>query len=55
MYQGCCGIDFKKCNLEYGIYGIDLKMEYGMWNMECPKSWNLWNFWNGISQIMEFY
>jgi hypothetical protein len=18
-------------------------MEYGMWNMEWPKSWNLWN------------
>jgi hypothetical protein len=37
----------------YRIYGIDLKN--GMWNMEWPKSWNLWNFWNGISQIMEFY
>jgi hypothetical protein len=35
-------MDSKLWNLEYGIYGIDLKN--GIWNMEWPKSWNLWNF-----------
>jgi len=41
MYQGCAGMDSKLWNLEYGIYGIDLKN--GIWNVEY-----------GMTKIMEF-
>jgi hypothetical protein len=57
MYQGCRGIDFKFWNLEFGIFGRDLKI--GIWKLEFGMTKTLellefleWNLQNLESNIL---